>query len=237
MAQPMKCLCGSKNCRGVIGGTQVSASAGRSSGGGKRCHSGRQRVQRHGAAPAPRVPNLRWGAPRPPARPRAQDKEGAAARAALLEAAVEAPEEEDPEFIMVTGTQTRPLAAAAAAVLLLLLVFLLLLLHMLRMLLLVLLLPLPPPPLLHMLLPLPPPLLLLWLLLLLLLHTLAPALHGGPALAVHLPAGRLSVGAMLQSSRVGLSGVPCRRVLTDAFPLPPACLIVFLLQRRRRMRR
>ncbi len=34
-----------------------------------------------------------------------QDKEGAAARAALLEAAVEAPEEEDPEFIMVTGGQ------------------------------------------------------------------------------------------------------------------------------------
>ena len=35
--------------------------------------------------------------------PSSQDKEGAAARAALLEAAVEAPEEEDPEFIMVTG--------------------------------------------------------------------------------------------------------------------------------------
>lgn len=50
----MKCLCGSKNCRGVIGGTQ--------------------------------------------------DKEGSAATRAAIEAAVEVLEDEqDPDFIMVTG--------------------------------------------------------------------------------------------------------------------------------------
>lgn len=54
----MKCLCASKNCRGVIGGTQEG---------------------KEGAV-------------------------GAAARAAALEQAVDVPEEEDPDFIMVTGT-------------------------------------------------------------------------------------------------------------------------------------